>query len=58
MVDLLVLTSLDQLLFILEILFTFDTKQVTLMRRSAVLIPLLQLVLLAARDGPLRFQSP
>jgi len=40
-VDLLALTSLDQLLFILKILFTFFTKQATLMRRSIVLnIPL------------------
>ncbi len=36
-VDLLVLTSLDQLLFILKILFTFFTKQPTLMGRSTVL---------------------
>ncbi len=35
-VDLLLLTSLDQLLFILNI-FTFFTKQTTLMRRSTVL---------------------
>jgi len=35
-VDLLVLTSLVQLLFILKIFFTFFTKQVTLMRRSTV----------------------
>jgi hypothetical protein len=32
MVDLLVLTSLDQLISILIILFTFVTKQATLMR--------------------------
>ncbi len=36
-VDLLVLTSLDQLLFILKILLTFFTKQATFMRRSTVL---------------------
>ncbi len=36
-VDLLELTSLDQLLFILKILLTFFTKQPTLMRRSTVL---------------------
>jgi hypothetical protein len=36
-VDLLVLTSLNQLLFILKILLTFVTKQPTLMRRSTVL---------------------
>jgi len=36
-VDLLIQTSLDQLLFILKILFTFFTKQSTLMRRSTVL---------------------
>ncbi len=35
-VDLLVLTSLDQLLLKLKILFTFFTKQATLMRRSIV----------------------
>ncbi len=44
-VDLLVLTSLDQLLFILKILFTYVTKQAaTLMRRSTVLSLPLQLV--------------
>ncbi len=37
-VGLLVLTSLVQLLFILEILFTFFPKQATSMRRSTVLI--------------------
>jgi len=42
--DLLVLTSFDRLLFILKILFTFFTKQVTLLRRSTVLILFLQLV--------------
>jgi hypothetical protein len=36
-VDLLVLTSLDELLFILKILLTFVTKHATLMRRSTVL---------------------
>ncbi len=36
-VNLLVLTSLDQLLFKLKILWTFFTKQATLMRRSSVL---------------------
>jgi len=36
-VDLIVLTSLDELLFIFKMLFTFFTKQVTLMRRSTVL---------------------
>jgi hypothetical protein len=35
-VDLLVLTSLDQLLFILQILFTLVTQQTILMRRSTV----------------------
>jgi hypothetical protein len=35
-VDLLVLTSLDQLVFILK-MFSFVTKQATLMRRSTVL---------------------
>jgi hypothetical protein len=37
MVDLLVLNSLDQLLFIMNILFTSFTKQATLMRRLTVL---------------------
>jgi hypothetical protein len=46
MVDLLVLTSLDQLIFILKILFTFDTKQAILIRRSTVLSLPLQLVFL------------
>ena len=36
-VDLLVLTSLCQLVFILKILFSFFTKQATLMRSSTVL---------------------
>jgi hypothetical protein len=36
-VDLLVLTSLEKLLFILKIVSTFLTKQATLMRRSFVL---------------------
>jgi hypothetical protein len=36
-VDLLVLTSLDQLIFMLNILFTFITKLATLMKRSIVL---------------------
>ncbi len=35
--DLLVLTSLDQIVYILEILFSFFIKQATLMRRSTVL---------------------
>jgi len=43
-VNLLVLTSLDQLIFKLKILFTFFTKQATLMRRSTVLSLPLQLV--------------
>ncbi len=42
-VDLLVLTSLYQLVFILKILFTFVTKQTSLMRRSTVLSFPLQL---------------
>ncbi len=42
-VDLLVLTSKDQVLFILQALFSFLTKQVVLMRRSTVLSPPLQL---------------
>jgi hypothetical protein len=36
-VDLLVLTSFEHLIFILKILFTFFTKQATLIRRSTVL---------------------
>jgi hypothetical protein len=36
-VHLLVLTSLDEFLLILKMLFTFDTKWATLMRRSIVL---------------------
>jgi hypothetical protein len=43
MFDLLVLTSLDQLLFILKILFNFITKQATSTRRSTVLSLPLQL---------------
>jgi hypothetical protein len=43
-VHLLVLTTLDQLLFILKALFTSFTKQATLMRRSTVLSLPLQLV--------------
>ncbi len=43
-IDLLVLTSLDQLLFLLKIFFTFFTKQVTLMRSSSVLFLPSQLV--------------
>ena len=35
-VDLLVLIGLDQLLWVLQILFTFLAKQATLMRRSTV----------------------
>ncbi len=38
-IDLLVLTSLDQLLLILKILFIFFTKQASSMRRSTVLGP-------------------
>ncbi len=37
MADLFVLTSLDQLLLILKIRFTFVAKQATLKRRSTVL---------------------
>jgi hypothetical protein len=36
-VDLLVLTSLDQLIFIMNILFTFVTKQAKLLRGQIVL---------------------
>ena len=41
--DLLVLTTIDELLFISKILFTFVTKQATLTRRSTVLSLPLQL---------------
>jgi hypothetical protein len=44
MIDLLVLTSLDQLLFRLKIFFSFLTKQANSMRRSTVLSLSLQLV--------------
>jgi hypothetical protein len=44
-IDLLVQNSLDQLIFVLEILFNFVTKQPVLMRRSTVLGLPLQLVL-------------
>ncbi len=44
MVDFLVLTSLDQLMFKIKILFTFVIKQATLMRTSTILRILLQLV--------------
>ncbi len=44
MVDLLVLTSIYQLLFILKIVLTFLTKQATLTRRSIVLSFPLKLV--------------
>jgi hypothetical protein len=43
-VVLLVLTSLDQLLLLLKILFIFFTKQSNLMRRSTVLVLLPQIV--------------
>jgi hypothetical protein len=43
-VDLLVLTSLVQLIFIFRVLITFITKQATLIRRSTVLILPLQLL--------------
>jgi hypothetical protein len=43
-VDLLVLTSLDQLLLILKTLLTFFTKQASLRRRSTLLSLPLQLV--------------
>ena len=43
-VDLLVLTRLDELSFILRVLFTFSMKQTILMRRSTVLSLPTQLV--------------
>jgi hypothetical protein len=39
MVDLLVLTSLDQLIFILKILFNFVTEQATLTRSTVLSLP-------------------
>jgi hypothetical protein len=50
-VDLLVLTSLDQLLLILPILFSFFTNKATLMRRSTVLSLPLRLVFPVCLDG-------
>jgi hypothetical protein len=50
-VDLLVLTSLDQILFIFEILFNLFTKQDALTRRSMVLTLLLQIVLPGSSIG-------
>jgi len=47
-IDLLVLTSFDQLLLIMQTLFTFFTAQVTLMMRSTVLSLPLQLVFLVS----------
>ncbi len=44
MVDLLVLTTLNQVLFVRKLYISFFTKQPILMRRSAVLILLLLLV--------------
>ncbi len=44
LVDVLVLTILDLVLYILKLLLTFFTKQATLMRRSTVLSISLQLV--------------
>jgi hypothetical protein len=46
MVDLLVLISLEDLLFILKILLSFFTKQAALIRRSTVLCLLSQLIFL------------
>jgi hypothetical protein len=50
-VDLLVLTSLDQLIFTLQMLFTFVTKQAALMTRSIVLSLSVQLVSLARSNN-------
>jgi len=50
----LVLTSLDELHFILKILFTYVTKQATLMWRSTVLSLSLQLVFPASVQGILK----
>ncbi len=56
-VDLLALTSLDQLTFMLKILFTCVAKQATLMRRSIVLILPLQLVFPVYGQGALRWDG-
>ncbi len=48
-VDLLVLTSLDQVHLYLQLLFNFFSKQANFMRRSTVLNLTLQLVLLGFR---------
>jgi hypothetical protein len=55
-VDLLALTSLDQLLFTLKILFFFITKQATLTRRSMVLSLPVKLVFpgIADRTNPVK----
>ncbi len=54
-VDLLVLTSLDRVLFILKILFNFLKKQATLTRRSTVLSLLLKLVFPALALNVVKF---
>jgi hypothetical protein len=55
MVDLLVLTSLDQILLILKTLLTFKAKQTTLMRRPIVLSLPPQLVFPGLVQGYLWF---
>jgi hypothetical protein len=50
-VVLLVLTTLDQLLFVLKMLFTFVTKQATSIRRSTVLSLPIQLVFPSSSDN-------
>jgi hypothetical protein len=49
-VDLLVQTSLDQVLSILKILFSYITKEATLVRKSIVLSLPFQLVFLAGTN--------
>jgi hypothetical protein len=51
LVDLLVLTSLDQLIFVLKCLIIFVTKQSPFMRRSTVLSLSLQLVFRGPRHS-------
>ncbi len=54
-VDLFVLTSLDKLILILKILFSFFTKQAALMRRSTVLSLSPQLIFPGCREARGRF---
>ncbi len=58
MVDLLVLTGLDQLLFILKKLFTLVTKQAILTRRSTVVSLSLQPVFIGCMLDPVLVLGP